>query len=27
VVSNLRDLFEDIVRGRNKKYSQWIMAV
>ena len=27
VVSKLRDLFEDIVRDRNKKYSQWIMAV
>lgn len=27
VVSKLRDLFEDVVRGRNKKYSQWITEV
>ncbi len=27
VVSKLRDLFEEIVRGRNQKYSQWTMAV
>jgi len=27
VVSRLRDLFEDIVRGRNKKYSHWITAI
>lgn len=26
VVSRLRDLFEDVVRGRNKKYSHWNMA-
>jgi branched-chain amino acid aminotransferase len=27
VVSKLRDLFEDVVRGRNKKYSQWITEI
>jgi branched-chain amino acid aminotransferase len=27
VVGKLRDLFEDIVRGRNKKYEQWIMTI
>ena len=27
VVSKLRDLFEEVVRGRNQKYSQWILAV
>jgi branched-chain amino acid aminotransferase len=27
VVSKLRDLFEDVVRGRNAKYSQWITAI
>lgn len=27
VVSKLRDLFEDVVRGRNKEYSQWVMEI
>jgi hypothetical protein len=27
VVSKLRDLFEEVVRGRNRKYSHWNMAV
>jgi branched-chain amino acid aminotransferase len=27
VVSQLRDLFEDVVRGKSRKYSQWIMSV
>ncbi len=27
VVSKVRDLFEEIVRGRNEKYSQWITAI
>ena len=27
VVSKLRDLFEDVVRGRSKKYSQWITEI
>lgn len=27
VVSKLRDLFEEIVRGRNKKYAHWNLAI
>jgi len=27
VVTKLRDLFEDVVRGRNQKYTDWILAV
>jgi branched-chain amino acid aminotransferase len=27
VVTQLRDMFEEVVRGRNEKYSRWIMAV
>ena len=27
VVSKVRDLYEDIVRGKNQKYSQWNMEV
>jgi branched-chain amino acid aminotransferase len=27
VVSKLRDMFEEVVRGRNQKYSHWNMAV
>jgi branched-chain amino acid aminotransferase len=27
IVSRLREMFEEIVRGRNKKYEHWIISV